>query len=218
MVDLNYATHAREPFFNIAKEIITENDKVLDIGAGNGKFADFCEREDFFLFEGNSQSALLLSKRFKNVEEGVLPILPYAKEFFDLIHMSHIIEHLNPQEVYDSLKEMNRCCKPGGRLVISAPLLWSGFYNDLSHERPYPPESFVKYMTKLGPTATRSLISDKFKVERLQYRFLPHEREFRKRRTSKLIDKVLYKIQSYLKSPEMQYERTGYTLVLKKDQ
>ena len=216
MIDIRYATHSRKPFFQIAKDLIYDSDKILDIGAGDGKFADFCNREDMYLFEGNAKSASVLSKRFKNVKIGNLPSLPYEDEFFDIIHMSHVIEHLNPQDVYESLKEINRCCKAGGCIIISAPLLWSGFYNDLSHVRPYPPESFIKYLSMVGPTATRPLITDAFKVENLKYRYLVIKDSLRRRKSTNLYYKILYKLQSFLKTPEIHYEKTGYTIVLRK--
>src|SRR5690606_13713379 len=113
-------------------------------------------------------------------------------------------EHLQPQEVYETMKELNRCCRPGGAIVISAPLLWSGFYDDLSHIKPYPPASFVKYLSKVGATATRSLITDKFKVERLQYRYLERKEAIKRRRKNNLLYKMLYKIQLYLGKSEFQ--------------
>jgi ubiquinone/menaquinone biosynthesis C-methylase UbiE len=218
-IDKNYATHSREPFFQIAKNLLdgSTREKVLDIGAGDGTFAEFCERKDFFLFEGNPETVKSLSKRFPNVVEGKLPQLPYEDEFFDVIHMSHVIEHLQPEDVYKTLKEMDRCCKHGGAIVISAPLLWSGFYNDLSHIKPYPPESFVKYLSKVGATATRLLISDKYEVEKTQYRYLPkRSREFEERINHGLKDKILYKLRYNLNKTVRSYELTGYTIVLRK--
>jgi ubiquinone/menaquinone biosynthesis C-methylase UbiE len=216
MFDPKYATHEREPFFEIARGYISGKDKILDIGPGDGSFAKFCKRNDIYMFEGNPESAFLLSKTFPNVIQGSLPNLPYEDQRFNLIHMSHVIEHLNPQEVYDTLIEINRCCKPGGRIIISAPLLWTGFYDDLSHIKPYPPESFIKYLSNLGTNATRPIITDTFKLEKIQYRYLAKQAEIRTRNRTNLIDKVLYKASTILRNTETYYEKTGYTVVLRK--
>src|SRR5690606_15521311 len=114
--------------------------KVLDIGAGSGLFSKYFKRNDFYLFDGNDITINELKRENKNVFQGELPIIPFQNNFFDLIHCSHVIEHLNPDVFYETLKEMDRCLKLGGHLIISAPLIWSGFYNDLSHVRPYNPK------------------------------------------------------------------------------
>ncbi len=216
MIDKKYITHQRKPFFEIANAIIMPEYKVLDIGPGNGSFSKYCDREDFYLFEGNSVSAVNLMKQYPNVVEGRLPKLPFEDAKFDVIHMSHVIEHLQPQEVYDTLKEFDRCCKPNGAIVISAPLPWSGFYDDLSHIKPYPPESFVKYLSSLGANPTREAISDAYDVERLQYRYLTEPNKIRRRKKNSLFEKVMYKINTYMIGSESIYQKTGYTLILRK--
>ncbi|APY10015.1 hypothetical protein BWZ22_01595 [Seonamhaeicola sp. S2-3] len=216
MIDKKYITHQREPFFDIAKELIETDSIVLDIGPGDGSFAKYCNRTDFFLFEGNPDSAKRLKDKYPNTVQGRLPQLPFEDEMFDVIHMSHVIEHLQPQEVYDTLKELDRCCKVGGVIVISAPLLWSGFYDDLSHIKPYPPESFVKYLTKLGRNPTRASISEQYSVERIQYRYGPLNENIRFRRESKFVQKILYKLGTLIRLSESLFTKTGYTLVLRK--
>ena len=218
MIDKRFLTHNREPFFQIAKNNIRQDSKVLDIGAGDASFAKFCEREDFYLLETNPISVAFLKERFKNVEEGSLPILPYLDNFFDLIHMSHVIEHLHPQEVYDSLKEMDRCCKPGGAIVISAPLLWDGFYDDLSHVKPYPPAVFKKYLCNGGySNLTRQAISKDYKLERLEYRFQEKGILFSINELDKKSVRLVYKVFTLLRKMGLkEYTRTGYTVVLRK--
>jgi len=213
-----YATHRREPFFEIANTLIKEENKVLDIGAGNGAFADFVGIDNIFLFEGNTKSVENLKLKYKNVEFGRLPLLPYEDEFFDLIHMSHVIEHLQPQEVYDTLVELNRCCKMGGAIIISAPLMWSGFYDDLSHIKPYNPYVLQKYLCHGNrDNLTREMISDKFNVELLHYRFREREIFYNIRRSSNIFFKIFYKVYRYLRKRGLKiYDKTGYTIVLRK--
>jgi ubiquinone/menaquinone biosynthesis C-methylase UbiE len=216
MIDKKYVTHQREPFFEIANELIVKESVVLDVGPGDGSFAKYCFRNDFFMYEGNPESAEKLKHYYPNTTHGQLPKLPYEDAMFDVIHMSHVIEHLQPQEVYDTLKEFDRCCKFGGAIVISAPLLWSGFYDDLSHVKPYPPESYVKYLSNLGLNPTRQSISNAFKVQRLQYRYQIEPSKFRFRRKPDFFQKVMYKIGTYIKQTESFYTETGYSLVLRK--
>lgn len=213
-----FATHRRDPFFEIAKELISPENKVLDIGAGEGSFADFCEYKEIFLLDGNKDCVNYLKSKFNNVVLGSLPLLPYSDESFDLIHMSHVVEHLQPQEVYDSLKEMNRCCKPGGALVISAPLMWEGFYDDLSHVKPYNPIIFQKYLCAGGHSdLTRKKITDQFSVERLQYRYQERVYFFRIKNSKKISHKLFHQFYKFLqKKGVKRFQKTGYTIVLRK--
>lgn len=218
MIDKKYITHQRRPFFEIANKLITSKSVVLDVGPGDGSFAKYCNRNDFFMYEGNPKSAENLKHNYSNTTHGQLPKLPFEDSMFDLIHMSHVIEHLQPQEVYDTLKEFDRCCKSGGAIVISAPLLWKGFYDDLSHIKPYPPASYFKYLSNLRTNPTRESISNAYKVERLQYRYQSEPSKIRFRRKSDFFQKVIYKLGTYIKQSESLYTETGYTLVLRKSE
>src|SRR5690606_23253477 len=135
-IEEKYITYKRAPFFQIAKDLIKDGDVVLDVGAGDGSFSEFCQNDEIYQFDGNMESFNNLKKKFRNTFLGHLPNLPFQNNFFNIIHCSHVIEHLQPQELYDTLIEFDRVLKDGGRIVISAPLLWSGFYDDLSHVKP----------------------------------------------------------------------------------
>lgn len=217
MIDEKYITLAREPFFEIAKELIKENHKVLDIGPGDGTFAKFCQKNDIYLLDQNELTVQTLKKDYPNVFLGKIPGLPFEKDFFNLIHISHVIEHLSPEQLYEALNDLNRCCKPGGAIVISTPLLWYGFYNDLSHRRPYNPMVLEKYLCReTNDNFSRNNISGKYEVERLQYRYIEepenlHNYNFSKigwivKRTAIFIRRRLYK----------RFIKTGYTIVLRK--
>lgn len=217
MINNKYITHRREPFFEIAKKYIKENDTVLDIGAGNGNFADFSNKREIYLFDGNASSInFLRDKNYINVFQGQLPKLPFNNNFFNLIHISHVVEHLQPQELYETVKEIDRCCKPSGRIVISAPLLWEGFYDDLSHVKPYNPYVFQKYLCGGSKeNLTRHSISNKYVVEELVYRFKEKEWvvNFKSSKKFKILDKIYNRIRPL---GFEKYNKTGYTIVLRK--
>ena len=219
MIDKKYATHNREPFFELAKDYIKDTSKVLDIGAGNGAFAKYYNRNDFYLFDGNLQTIDGLKENFPNVKHGILPILPYENTFFDVIHCSHVVEHLDANVLYQSLTEMDRCLKRGGVIVISAPLIWEGFYDDLSHVRPYPPAVFKNYLcSKISSNRTRDIISDAYTMVKVIYRFnekkLPESIHFHSNRFWYYVIMVIMKL---LKKLQIKfYDKTGYTIILQK--
>lgn len=213
-----YYTHEREPFFEIANNYISKDSRVLDIGAGVGAFPAYCERDDFYLLDGNQQTVDILKKKYKHVVCGLLPKLPFESNFFDVIHCSHVVEHLEPQVFYETLAEMDRCLKSGGYLVVSAPLMWSGFYDDMSHVRPYNPKVYRNYLCRgQNNSRTRNLISNSYKQEKLVYRYLAtNDYNFYNIKTNRLIT-LSVKILNKMKSKGFSFlEKTGYTIVLKK--
>ena len=218
MIKHKYRTHNREPFFEIARDIIPANGQVLDVGGGDGSFARFCGLSNLFILEGNPKSAEKLKAAFSNAVYGRLPKLPFEDCFFDVIHMSHVIEHLQPQEVYDTLVEFDRCCKPGGALVISAPLLWEGFYDDLSHVKPYAPNIFKRYLcASTGTNYSRSKISNAFNIERLEYRYIAKTKYVVFQHSkNKFYNKLKGLFQRFYFSTFQFYEKSGYTIVLRK--
>lgn len=219
MINPSYATHKREPFFELARPYIKEHSKVLDIGCGHAAFAEYFDRTDFYLFDGNESTIKDLKPLYNNVFHGFLPKLPFDDSQFDVIHCSHVVEHLDAETLYQSINEMNRCLKPGGVLVISAPLMWSGFYNDLSHLRPYPPNVFKNYLCSNNQTnRTREVIKETYSVDILIYRFRQiqplYTMYFNGPRVFAWILKAWFKVINKLGYKS--YEKTGFTLVLKK--
>ena len=214
-----YITATREPFFRLAKKYINKNSKILDIGSGDGLFAKVLGRNDIHMLDGNECTVESLKKEFPNVDYGQVPNLPYEDNFFDLIHSSHLIEHLTPQELHTFLKECDRCLKINGYLIISAPTLWDSFYNDMSHLKPYNPIIFEKYLCKgIEEGRTKSIISNKYKVIEKVYRYnmLPYyDNEIFI--YSNFINKLLslYKKFKY-NLGFRKLEVSGYTIILKK--
>lgn len=214
-----YATQEREPFFELVKPFIKENFKVLDIGCGHAMFSKYFGRTDFYHFDGNEETVKVLQNEYEHVYQGILPKLPFEDQQFDVIHCSHVLEHLDAETLYQTLIEMNRCLKSGGFLVISAPLMWSGFYNDLSHVRPYPPKVFIHYLCgRSKHNRNRKLIEADYKKKDLVYRY--HEIEIRHHYfyySNSVLSKIL---NAFIKLMALlglrSFEQSGFTLILQK--
>ncbi len=212
------ATFSRQPFYAVAIRHAPAGLPVLDVGAGLGDFAEQLGDPDVHLVEGNPESAALLRRRWANVHEVTVPApLPFADGSFGLIHCSHLIEHLQPAELYDLLREFDRCLAPGGKLAVSAPVLWDGFYNDLSHVKPYNPAVLEKYLCGGAEMArTRPAISQAYRAAELvwRWRFVPLPALASAQPglggVARLAGAVLRRLGIGT------YERTGYTIVLEK--
>lgn len=216
---LRYTTHSRELFFDIARKYCKEGSKVLDIGPGTGDFGRPLQGCELFLVEGNPESVEKLRREFDNVLLHQVPDpLPFEPETLDLIHCSHLVEHLQPGDVYSLMKEVNRTLAVGGYFVVSTPLLWDGFYDDLSHVRPYPPTVFRNYLCKDSDARTREIVSREFHVVELRYRYRREPLAYWNISHSwTRTQGLLFRIIKFLRGINLsRYSATGYTLVLQK--
>jgi SAM-dependent methyltransferase len=216
---LSSCTQKRQPFYDTALKYCTPGLRVLDIGSGDGSFAQQVRQCEVHVLDGNAETVRQLRTAFDFAHEHRLPApLPFDDVFFDVIHCSHLVEHLEPQDVYSLLEEIDRCLKPGGVFVVSAPLLWTGFYNDLSHVRPYPPTVFIKYMGHGGRNRTRQQISVSYCCEEIKYRFSLRPINYYNLSTNRRWVKVLlFHVVGWLRRIRFAaYEASGFTLVLRK--
>ena len=100
---------------------LPSNPICLDIGSGNGELIHLM-REHFNAktFACDYVDGLM---RLSDQEVDVIDLdkqpLPYADQSFDLITITEIIEHV--QNFRAVLKEIHRCLKPGGGVVITMP-------------------------------------------------------------------------------------------------
>ncbi|MDN4164756.1 class I SAM-dependent methyltransferase [Cytophagales bacterium LB-30] len=223
-VDIKYLTNRRVPFYQVASKYIKDGDCVLDIGCGLGDFADLINKENIILFDGNPETVEYLTKKgYPKVILGILPEIPVADSSVNIVHCSHIFEHLEPTLLYDSLKEIDRILAEKGYLIISTPLLWSKFYDDLSHVKPYSSYVFKKYMVfGIKGSTTRSIISNRYKVIEEVERFSLQEENsnyvITRMNVFTFAIKHIFRLQRLLLSKIglKRVEKSGYTLVLQK--
>ncbi len=163
-----------------------KNEKILDIGCGDGYYLHLLSNSGVPLsLTGTDYDEIGLAKARKNLGKKIplhqgdlMKKLPFKNGQFDKATMSEVAEHL-PDDV-KGLKEVHRILKKGGTLVLTVPcqnypFLWdpinwllehttgkhikSGFFAGLwnQHERLYKPEELRKVVEKAG-----------FKVETLE--------------------------------------------------
>ncbi|NNM84036.1 methyltransferase domain-containing protein [Candidatus Parcubacteria bacterium] len=173
-----YTTAKREPFFTLAGKFlpVQRNATVIDIGAADGAFAHFLNLKERYpkliLLDQNPTNVSALRLSFKYVERYHAPDrIPCEDNSVQFIHLSHIVEHLSFQELYVFLKECDRVLASAGILVISTPLLWDRFYDDLSHVKPYNPEVFLHYLTRAKHDASAEAVSNSYVNRALVYRY-----------------------------------------------
>jgi ubiquinone/menaquinone biosynthesis C-methylase UbiE len=153
----------------LAYGYLQDCNKVLDVGCGTGEFIKL-NRKQIEGLESNRLTAAAARKKDLNVKLGRAEKLPFKDGTFDGIHCSHVIEHLPPEKVHAFLNEAGRVLTRGGVLVISTPTNWSGFYDKLTHLKPYPPRALLRYLVESAPDTSLPKLKHKVELVALHWR------------------------------------------------
>lgn len=225
-----YLTHDREPFYKIAMQygrlVQKETPVIADIGSGEGDFYTYLKNNNFpvdkvYLLDSNSkttennQSGITKNSVYYTAPER----LPFNDQSVDLVHVSHLMGVLTPSEIYALMLEMHRVIAADGYLVISAPMFWSDFYDDLGHVRPYNPRVFYKYFVEMYRNNRLEKVSDNYEMVKLAYRY--HQAPLDEGWGSSIpaIDYLMITVKRVLgKLGLRKLYKNGYTIVLKKKQ
>lgn len=99
-----------------------ESKRVLDIGCATGLFLSFMKKrgwETYGVEICQSAAEYGNSKRGVNIFTGTLDKAEYPDSFFDVIHLSHVIEHINDPDLF--IAAIYRLLKPGGVIYCTTP-------------------------------------------------------------------------------------------------
>jgi 2-polyprenyl-3-methyl-5-hydroxy-6-metoxy-1,4-benzoquinol methylase len=113
---------------------------VLDVGCGYGRNLVLMRAMGFKNLAGVEINPSLA---YRVREMGFACFSPEELEqetkIFDLLIMSHIIEHFEHMSAKAFIENHLNRLRDGGALIISTPLFHDSFYNDFDHVRPYLP-------------------------------------------------------------------------------
>ena len=101
----------------------------LDVGCGLGLGLSYAENLGYKLYATElDKNAIKFVRNNFNVDifEGLLDEANYESNFFDFIHVSHVIEHVSDLNLF--LNELRRILKPNGFLSIGTPDISSKLY------------------------------------------------------------------------------------------
>ena len=108
---------------------LIKGNKFLDVGCGLGLGLAYASQLDCQLYatEFDTGAIQFVKSHFPvETHQGDLWDADYPNDFFDFIHISHVIEHVLDPKAY--IQEMKRILKPGGKIAIGTPNMSSNLY------------------------------------------------------------------------------------------
>jgi ubiquinone/menaquinone biosynthesis C-methylase UbiE/predicted nucleic-acid-binding Zn-ribbon protein len=123
--------------------LANEKGKMLDVGCGLGRFIKFAQDNGWQVFgqEFSDESVKSIQNKYKlNVQTGDLRDLNFPKDYFEVVIMLNVIEHL--ADPFEYLDEIYRILKKKGIIYLSTPNVFlSKQYIELEPLEP-PTKSF----------------------------------------------------------------------------
>ena len=117
------------PGFESLAQYAEPNDKVLDLGCGNGRLLDLL-RDKKINYIGVDNSAALITlaqKRYPAADFRIGDALKisFASNYFDKIYSVAVLHHIPSEELrLEFLEEVKRVLRPGGLLILTVWNLW----------------------------------------------------------------------------------------------
>lgn len=121
---------------------ISPEQKVLDIGCGYGNKLKILDSMGIKALGIDVNPDAVKA----NLDAGFdcLTVDEFGKtaDTFDVLLMSHIVEHFTPDDLLNFINSYLDRLKQGGYLIILTPLYSPNFYDDFDHIKPYHPTGF----------------------------------------------------------------------------
>ncbi len=128
-----------------------KNVKILDVGAGFGFLEELLQKRNNISLYANDfskESIRILKKKYiGNFRLESVYDLKYPRNFFDVVFILEVLEHIPVKNVLEVLKNINKLLKKNGLLIVSIPLnedLDKMDSNPNGHVRAYTPEVIKK--------------------------------------------------------------------------
>lgn len=152
--------------------------RVLNVGVGAGFFEELMSSfgMDVFSLDPDEETIKRLNLRpwmKGQARVGYLESIPFAGEAFDAVVVSDVLEHLSDELLRKALGEIHRVLGQGGIIMGTVPAREN--LNQQMTVCPHCGESFHRWghQQSFDEERIRALLSEHFRVEAVQERFMP---------------------------------------------
>jgi len=179
---------------------VPKNAQILDVGCGIGDNIIYLKKLGFSNVTGCDISEEMIRICVKRGLDAVFTTNEIDKnQQYNVILMSHVIEHINEKEIQSFIEEYIYKTKENGKLIILSPLSGQHFYSDIDHVKPYNPQSIISLFSNTMRSRSYNskieleLFDLYFRIEPVTPYFLRGKYEFA---SSK--EKIIYRIFSHI--------------------
>jgi len=145
--------------------LVDKDARILDVGSGFGDKIEILKNLGFTNITGVEKNLALVDiarDKKMNVISSDEFNFESANEAYDVVIMSHIIEHFQYQDLIVFLENYLMCLKQGGVFLAASPVMNDSFYDDFDHVKPY---SHVALLSMFGGSVTQVQYHSKINIE-----------------------------------------------------
>ena len=133
-----------ESLLEMIKKCAGRDAAILDVGCGYGRNLALLVNAGYSDVTGIEKNSHIAEAVRQQGYDCMRPEeFDSSTRHYDLILMSHLIEHFEPHALLEFVDAYLDRLRPGGYLVIATPLLGDCFYEDFDHVRPYLPTGIL---------------------------------------------------------------------------
>ena len=105
------------------KKYLKKSGKILNIGIGLGLLEENLHQDGFevYALDPSKEAVNNLKTKKINAKVGNIESHPFKNNFFDLIIVSEVIEHIPKINLEKSISKMHSILKPQGTLIATVP-------------------------------------------------------------------------------------------------
>lgn len=120
-----------------------KNAHILDFGCGRGRWLGELRNKGYNHLTGidkNEQNRIYVKNQGY---EALKDLTELEGCYFEVILLSHIVEHFEYYELKCLIDKLSRHLKNGGLFLIFTPTVNKKFFFDFDHVKPYPPPALL---------------------------------------------------------------------------
>lgn len=131
---------------------------VLDLGAGYGDFINLIKAKKKYALDLNPASQEYLKKGIIFINRPSTALGEVKTNSLDVVFASNLFEHLDPEQLDNTMKGIKRCLKVGGKLILIQPnfrYAYKNYFDDYTHKAIFTHVSLADAMFEYGFAAKK---------------------------------------------------------------